>query len=147
MPWGPILWSLTSYCCSCARVGGRIRIAEASRVDASVDLCGRDRCVAEQLLDHSQVRPALEQVRGEAVSQRVRRDPGGQRRCADPEGEAASDVGVGEAAAALGEEERGLAGVAGKGVTGALAVALQRPLGGLADGQQALLRSLAEHAQ
>src|SRR6188472_937039 len=138
MPCGPILWSLTSYCGSCARMGGSVRVAQACRIDASVDLRGRYRCVTEQLLDHPQVGTALEQVGGEAVSQRVRRDPGGEGRLAHPEAEAAGDVGVGEAAAALGKKKRRLARIGGESVPAASAVALQRPLGRLADGQNPL---------
>src|SRR3954453_10420634 len=100
-----ILWSPAAYWGSCAGMGGSVRVAKAGRIDASVDLGGRDRGVAEQLLDRAQVGAALEQVRGEAVAQGVWGDTGGQRRLADPEAEAAGDVGVGEAAAALGEEE------------------------------------------
>src|SRR3954452_22288473 len=120
-----ILWSPAAYWGSCAGMGGSVRVAQACRVDASVDLGGRDRGVAEQLLDRAQVGAAFEQVRGEAVAQGVRRHAGSQGGLADPEAQAAGDVGVGEAAAALGEEQRPLARIAREGVAAALAVAPQ----------------------
>src|SRR4249919_1962341 len=110
-------------------MGGSVRVAQAGRIDASVDLRGRDRGVAEQLLDRAQVGAALEQVRGEAVSQGVRGDATGERGLADPEAETAGDVGAGEAAAALGEEKRRLARIGSERVAAALLVAPQRSLG------------------
>lgn len=40
----------------------------------SVDLCRRQSCVAEQLLDITKVSPLIEQVRGKGVPQAVRRN-------------------------------------------------------------------------
>src|SRR4051812_551320 len=117
----------------------RIRVAEAGRIDPSVNLCGRDRGVAEQLLDRAQVGTALQEMRGEAVTQRVRRDSGRQRSFANPEPEPPGDVGVGEAPAALGEEEGLLARVRGQGVAATLAVAAQSLLRRLAHRQEPFL--------
>src|SRR5512146_2277621 len=89
---------------SSAGMGGSVRISQTRGVDPSVDLRGRNRGMAEQLLDRAQVGPTFQQVGGEAVPQRVRRDARGERGLAHPEGQAAGDVGVGEATAALGEE-------------------------------------------
>jgi hypothetical protein len=47
---------------------------EPSAVDVGVDLRRADVRMAEQRLQHAQVRPALEQVRGEGVTQDVWRD-------------------------------------------------------------------------
>src|SRR6187399_61591 len=109
-------------------MGGRIRIAEPSRIDASVDLRGRNGSVTEQLLDRAQVRPALQQMRGKAVAQGVRRYPSGERRLAHPQPEPPGDVRVGESPAALGEEQRLLARVGAQRVAATLAVAAQGPL-------------------
>src|SRR3712207_3560256 len=43
-------------------MGARVRPSEARRLYPSVDLRRRDRCMAEQLLDGSQVRAALQEV-------------------------------------------------------------------------------------
>src|SRR5664279_4089196 len=77
----------------------------------------------------------------------MRRDPSGQRRLAGPEPESAGDIGVGEAAAALGEEESLLAWLGRQRPAATLQVAAQGELGGLADRQDALLGTLAEHPQ
>ena len=61
--------------------------------------------MAEQLLDRSQVRPALEQVGGEGVAQRVGRDAAGDSRVSHPELEPATQVGGVKPAAALGDEQ------------------------------------------
>ena len=55
-----------------SRVRSVIHLAEPSSVHVAVRLRGRQRAVAEQLLDHAQVCAALEQVRGERVAQPVR---------------------------------------------------------------------------
>src|SRR5205814_684381 len=47
---------------------------EPRLVDVGIDLRRRDIAVPEQLLDDAQVRPAPDQVRGEAVPKGVRRD-------------------------------------------------------------------------
>ena len=49
-----------------------IDLAQGVDGDQRVDLRGRDRRVAQQLLDHADVGTAVEQVRGEAVTQGVR---------------------------------------------------------------------------
>ena len=41
--------------------------SQATRVDVAVDLCRRERCVAEEFLDDAQVGAALEEVRREGV--------------------------------------------------------------------------------
>src|SRR3954451_12259156 len=56
----------------CARMAGGVDLAEAVDGDQRVDLRGRYRGVAEQLLDHPDVGPAVEQVGGEGVPQGVR---------------------------------------------------------------------------
>ena len=60
------------------RMGGAIRGPQPRRRDVRVDLGRRQAAVPEQLLDDPQVRPAVEEVGGEAVAQRVRRHPDGQ---------------------------------------------------------------------
>ena len=52
-------------------MGEVIDLPETFRVDMAVDLRGRERRVAEQLLDRAQVGAALEQVRRERVPQAV----------------------------------------------------------------------------
>ena len=42
------------------------------RLDVGVDLCRPDVGVPEQCLDDAQIRTAVQEVRGEAVSKRVR---------------------------------------------------------------------------
>src|SRR5581483_3398172 len=55
-----------------SRMGVVIDAPEALRVDVAVHLRGRERAVAEELLNRAQVRSALEQVRGERVTEPVR---------------------------------------------------------------------------
>src|SRR5688500_4783644 len=52
-------------------VGEVIDLPQALGVDVAIDLRGRERGVAEELLDRAQVGAALEQVRGEGVPQPV----------------------------------------------------------------------------
>ena len=49
-------------------------------VDMCIDLCGRDVCMSEQLLDDPQVRPALQQVRAETVPKGMRANLSGHSR-------------------------------------------------------------------
>src|SRR5438094_6872600 len=100
------------------------------RVDVAVDLGGRKRAVPEQLLDRAQVGAALEQVRGERVSEamRMRYEPS-QRR------------GV-EAAAACREEEGGL-GAPGELGARVADVAGERVRSFFAERDDALLAALA----
>ena len=51
-----------------------VEAVEAAGVDVAVDLGGRERGVAEQLLDRAQVGAALEQVRRERVAERMGAD-------------------------------------------------------------------------
>ena len=69
-----------------ARVGAVVDLAQAPGVDVAVDLGRRQRAVAEQLLDRAEVGAALEQVRGEGVSEavRVRRDSAKRARVEAP---------------------------------------------------------------
>ena len=53
-------------------MGRRVDLAQPVHRDQGVDLGGGDRRVAEQFLDHPDVGPAVEHVRGEGVPQRVR---------------------------------------------------------------------------
>ena len=55
-------------------MGAVERLAQRPVAEVRVDLGGRDRGVAEQLLHDPQVGALLEQVRGERVAQHVRRD-------------------------------------------------------------------------
>src|SRR5690349_22191811 len=52
-------------------MGTVVDAAQSSSVDVAVDLCRRQRAVAEELLDHAKVGAALEQVGGEGVSKAV----------------------------------------------------------------------------
>src|SRR2546421_920548 len=69
------LVSTVLFPCSRAWMRLRIGLSQPPRLYPSVCLSRADARVPEQLLDHAQVRPALEQVRGERVAQRVRGDP------------------------------------------------------------------------
>ena len=95
------------------RVRGLVRGAEASRRHVRVDLRRGQALVPEQLLDDAQVRPAVEEVRGERVPQRVRRDalgqPGAPAQAIDPVAEAADT----ERRALVVEEDRVGLGLAG----------------------------------
>ena len=51
---------------------------EPRRRDVCVDLCRREALVAQQLLDDPKVGPAIEEVRGEGVTEGVRRDAVGK---------------------------------------------------------------------
>ena len=61
-----------------------IDLPEALTRDVRVQLRGGDAGVTQQLLDDSQVGTALEQVRGETMTQRVRRDTARRVRPAAP---------------------------------------------------------------
>jgi Uncharacterized conserved protein (COG2071) len=76
-----------------AGVGVVIDLAETLGVDVAVDLRGRERGVAEELLDRAKVGAALEQVRGEGVAEPV------------GVGEQAAERGRVERPAACGDEE------------------------------------------
>lgn len=51
-----------------------VHLAQARAGDVCVNLSGADAGVAEEFLNHAQVRAVFQQVRGEAVPQHVRRD-------------------------------------------------------------------------
>jgi hypothetical protein len=55
-----------------------VDLHQARGIDGGVGLRGRQRGMAQQLLDRAQVAPGVQQMRGEAVAQRVRRGAGGQ---------------------------------------------------------------------
>ena len=55
-----------------------VRLGQVLLVQVSVDLRGGDIGMAKELLNHSQVRSAFEQVSGEGVAQEVRVDLLGQ---------------------------------------------------------------------
>src|SRR3954471_4631282 len=101
--------------------------------------------MAQQLLDGAQVRAALQKVRGERVAERVRGHAGAAARVL----ETPPHVRGREPSAALREEQRGLyaAGLGGavrrQLRARAVEVALERPPGRLARGNDARLRSLA----
>ena len=67
--------------------------AQAGRVEMGVDLCGRDRGVTQQLLDGPEIRPALQQMGREGVTERVGRDSAGRRRLPHPDRQAPGQVG------------------------------------------------------
>src|SRR5262249_54008219 len=96
-------------------MAGSVGVAKTGGIDASVDLGGRDRGVAQQLLGGTQIGPALEQMRANRGGRGGGRTPRRDRRLASPEAKAPGHVGVGEAAAALGEEQRRLAWIGEEG--------------------------------
>ena len=59
-------------------MAGGVHLTQAIDGHPGVDLGGRGRTVTQQLLHGPDIRPAVEQMSGEGVSQRVRRDPAGQ---------------------------------------------------------------------
>src|ERR1700753_281231 len=101
-----------------ARIGGELAFPLGAGMGVAVDreqpldldvggfLGGRQRRMAEQLLDRPQVGAALQQVGGERVAQRVRMHPPGKRSLLHPAIEDAPHRAVGEPAAAMGEEDR-----------------------------------------
>jgi hypothetical protein len=50
-----------------------VDFAQPAAGHVGIDFCGAYAGVPEQLLDHSEVRPVIQQVRGETVAQHVRR--------------------------------------------------------------------------
>src|SRR4051794_11054145 len=82
--------------------------AQAPRLDPGVYLRRRDARVPKKLLDRSQIRAALEQMRGEGVAQRVRRDVPRDGCLAYPAVEPAAHVGRRQAPPAARHEQRGL---------------------------------------
>src|SRR5262249_21996269 len=54
------------------RVGAAVDLEQPLGVDGGVDLRGRERRVAKQLLDRAQIAAAGEEMRGEGVAQGVR---------------------------------------------------------------------------
>ena len=107
-----------------------VDLAQALGVDVAVHLRGRERGVAEQLLDRAQVGAALEQMRRERVPEpmRVRDEPAERRRV--------------EPAAARREEQRVL-GAAGELRPRLAEVARDEVRGLLAERDDAVLRALA----
>src|SRR6266852_5192614 len=63
---------------SAARVRGAVDFQEPLRVDAGIDLGGRERGVAEQFLDRAQVAAAAQKMGREGMPQRMRRGTVGQ---------------------------------------------------------------------
>ena len=122
-------------------------VAQVAAVDVRVDLRGADVGMAQEFLDHAEVRAARHQVRGERMAQEVRvhaADPRGKRILAHqlPDGHAL------ERAAGVGEEQAVAvaAVVEAHEVRAQLRhVALHRVDGGLADRHDALLVALADH--
>src|SRR5215218_682770 len=110
-----------------AWVRARIRHLEALRLYPSVGLRRANRRVAQELLDCAQVRPTLQKVRGERVTQRV----GGYSGAPDLERRPPAHVRCGEAPAGLRQEERATpAGV--EAGPSALQIAVECPPGVLA---------------
>ena len=58
-----------------SRVGGVIGAHELGRADVRVALGGGQPAVAQELLDHAEVRAAIEEMGGEGVPQGVRAHP------------------------------------------------------------------------
>src|SRR6185437_11084925 len=86
----------------------RVRLPEAFRLYPSVGLRRRNAGMPEQLLDGSQVRTALQEVRGKRMTKGVRRHAAGHRGLARPGGQAPANVACREAFAGLRDEQRGL---------------------------------------
>src|SRR4029450_3323252 len=88
--------------------------AQAAGVDVAVDLCRRERAVAEQLLDHAEVGAALEQMGGERVAEPMRvRDQASERarvESAPPRREEKRVLGTGAGGATLRPGAAGFAG-------------------------------------
>src|SRR4051794_6634865 len=117
-----------------ARMSAIVDPAKAAAVDVRVDLRRRERAVAEELLDHAQVSAALEQVRGERVTELVR-----------VRGQAAERRGV-EPAAARGEEDGVLR--THRELWSPFPEVQREPVRGLlAEGDRALLAALAADVQ
>ena len=55
-------------------MGVAVGISQAARRDMRVDLRRREVLMAQQFLDDTEVRPTVQQVRGERVAEGVRRD-------------------------------------------------------------------------
>ena len=113
-------------------MGAVVDAAQAAAVDVAVDLGGRERAVAEQLLDHAQVGAALEQVGRERVAKPVRvRRQAAERARVEP--------------AAAGGEEDGVLRSA-RQLRAAFAQVPGEPEGGLlAERHGPLLAALAAH--
>ena len=54
-------------------MGRRMDLAQAARIDAGIDLRGRQRGMAKQCLDRAEIRPRREKMRRKSVAQSVRR--------------------------------------------------------------------------
>ena len=91
-------------------MGAAIGLDQAFGVDFGVDLCGRQRGVAEQFLDRAQIAAAREKVRGEGMPQGMRRRRLGKpERAAQPRHGELNDAG--RKRPALGaDEQRALVG-------------------------------------
>jgi hypothetical protein len=51
-----------------ARMGAAVDLKETLGVDSGIDLCGRERRVAKQLLDRAQIAAAGEEMRGKRMA-------------------------------------------------------------------------------
>src|ERR1019366_656885 len=133
-----------------ARVSRFVRCPEATRRDVSVDLGRGQALMAEQLLDHTEVGPTIEQMGGEAVPERVRRDTQGQAR-PDPETlQAEAQAAYAEWPAAMVQEDLGgrlaLRQRSSEERWAAIRqVGLEGRPGRLSEQPDALLAALAEH--
>src|SRR5690348_13334803 len=87
-----------------AWMGADVRRSQPSRLDASVNLSGGDRCMSQQLLDRTQVGAPLEQVGRKRVAERVRVGTG-ECGLTGPGTQTAPDVGRREATAGLRQEQ------------------------------------------
>ena len=136
-----------------AGVAGRVDLAQRVDGDVRVHLRRRHRRVPEQLLDHPDVGPALEQVGGEGVTEQVRahRWPA---RLGQPRGLGGAlehaqrlDCRLRRPPRELRNSARGSAGGPQQGRPAADQVGLQRGAGVAADGDLALLVPLAGEPQ
>jgi hypothetical protein len=53
-------------------MGRRMHLAQAAGINTGVDLCGRERSVAEQGLDRAEICPGSEEMRGKGMAQGMR---------------------------------------------------------------------------
>src|ERR1700760_3353029 len=108
---------------SCAGVAVRVSVTQAGRVDPGVDLRRRDRGMAEQLLNRTQICATLKQMSCKGMPKRVRRDSADAGNVRDPYAQPPRHIGVGKAPAALREEERFLTRIARQRTPASLQIA------------------------
>src|SRR5215471_4096913 len=111
-----------------------------------VPLRGRQRAVSEQLLDHADLRPALQEVRGERMAQRVGRKVAPVQVAPAVALEESAHVTGAEPLSASVEEQGRILSLSWRHLAPAgLQIVLQGLGGEVADGDLALLAALPEH--